>query len=152
MTQHLALSIFVYTAILWLLTTGGNWVCRGILALTQVVPTPQQSPPAAGAAPGTPTAIAESNPRLRAGRMIGRLERILIMLGLASNSWEVLIAVIALKTVARYNELDKQIAAEYFLIGSLTSILWAILITAIGLQYDSHCGLHLAQALRTLTR
>ena len=44
--------------------------------------------------------------------MIGSIERILIMIGLIAQSWEVMVAVIALKTVARYRELDEKIEAE----------------------------------------
>jgi hypothetical protein len=62
---------------------------------------------------------------LRAGRVIGVLERLLIFVGLTASSWEILAGVVALKTVARYSKLDEQNKAEYFLIGSLASILWA---------------------------
>jgi hypothetical protein len=62
--------------------------------------------------------------------VIGILERLLIFLGLVASSWEILAGVVALKTVARYSDLDKQDKAEYFLIGSLASILWAVVVSA----------------------
>src|SRR5690606_34191596 len=68
----------------------------------------------------------ESN---HAGKRIGLLERILMLIGVLTMKWELIAIVIALKTVARYKELDEQEASEYFLIGSLASLLWAILIT-----------------------
>ena len=52
-------------------------------------------------------------------------------------------AVIALKTVARFKELDDQRFAEYFLVGSLFSILWAVLITSAWLVYDQRVGIDL---------
>jgi len=75
-----------------------------------------------------------------AGKLIGGLERLLIALGLIGHSWEVIAAVVALKTLARFKELDKQIKAEYFLIGSLFSLIWAILVTGAWLAYDQRVG------------
>ena len=60
-----------------------------------------------------------------------------------THSWEVVAAVIALKTVARFKELDDQRFAEYFLVGSLFSILWAVLITSAWLVYDHRVGIDL---------
>ena len=56
------------------------------------------------------------------------------------TSWEILAGVVALKTVARYSKLDEQHKAEYFLIGSLASILWAVVITAVIALYDRGWG------------
>ena len=39
----------------------------------------------------------------------------------------------------------------YFALLSLTSILWALLVTAIGLYYDVNFGFHIAHALRSFT-
>lgn len=75
-----------------------------------------------------------------AGWIIGWLERTLLAIGMVTQSWEVLAAVIALKTVARFKELDDQKFAEYFLVGSLFSILWAVLVTSAWLVYDRHIG------------
>lgn len=115
-----ALQIFGYAALLALLTFGGNVACRLILRWSHT---------------STPS---ESGERitLRAGRVIGVLERLLIFLGLVASSWEILAGVVALKTVARYGELDKQDKAEYFLIGSLASILWAVAATALIAWFD----------------
>ena len=76
----------------------------------------------------------------RAGRVIGVLERLLIFLGLIASSWEILAGVVALKTVARYKELDEQNRAEYFMVGSLASILWAVVITVAFAAYDHALG------------
>ena len=61
-------------------------------------------------------------------------------MGLIASSWEILAGVVALKTVARYSELDKQDKAEYFLIGSLASILWAVALTALVALFDREWG------------
>jgi len=83
----------------------------------------------------------------KAGRTIGVLERLLIAIGLFAHSWEIILAVVALKTVARYKKLDQKTDAEYFLIGSLASILWAIMIGAAMLIYDREWGANLSAAL-----
>lgn len=80
---------------------------------------------------------------LKAGRYIGLFERVLVTVGVVAEQWEILLAVIALKTVARYQELDKRITAEYFLVGSLASLFWALLVTGGLVAYDTRFGLRL---------
>ena len=119
-----ALEIAGYVALLLLLTFGGNTACKWVLRLSATTTPPETGPEIT----------------LRAGRVIGVLERLLIFLGLIANSWEILAGVVALKTVARYSKLDEQHKAEYFLIGSLASILWAVVITAVIALYDRGWG------------
>lgn len=119
-----ALQVIGYAALLALLTYGGNTACRLVLRWSAT-----STPPERG-----------ENITLRAGGVIGILERTLIFLGLIASSWEILAGVVALKTVARYSELDKQDKAEYFLIGSLASILWAVAITALIALFDRKWG------------
>ena len=115
----------VYTGVaLFLLMRGGNELCRLVFffsGLTNVnSPDPVQP--------------------VKAGRIVGSLERLVIAMGLAAGSWEVVAAVIALKTVARFKELDEKLFAEYFLIGSLFSLLWASAVTGAWLIYDARLG------------
>lgn len=112
---------------LLLLTIAGNWLCRQIFSLT-----------------GLKDATAEEpGPGHSAGRWIGTLERLILAVAIVVQSWEILAAVIALKTVARFQKLDKQEFAEYFLVGSLFSIFWAMLVTSAWLAYDHSAGLDL---------
>lgn len=127
----IALQVSGYLVLLWLLTFGGNSVCRLVLQLS---------------ATKTPPELGEQI-SLRAGRTIGVLERLLVLLGLIVGSWEILAAVIALKTVARYAKLDQQNNAEYFLVGSLASILWAAAMTVLIALYDRSLGVGLAAEL-----
>jgi hypothetical protein len=129
-------ALLLYPVFLFLLTVGGNFACRVALTRSGVRPKPL-----------TKDASSRPGDTLQAGRMIGSIERILIMIGLVARSWEVLVAVIALKTVARYKELDEQIEAEYFLIGSLVSILWAVLVTLAAISMDKSFGFDLSTAL-----
>lgn len=119
------LHLILYTAAaLFLLTKGGNIFCRWVLFFAGMrdLPSPDPVSPAA------------------AGRIIGSLERLIVAFGLAAGSWEVIAAVIALKTVARFKELDDKRFAEYFLIGSLCSLLWAATVTGAWIGYDSWAG------------
>lgn len=120
----------VYTAIsLVLLTYVGNVVCRTLFKVTGL---------AAATAPA-------ATPDYRAGRVIGILERLILAAGILLNSWEILAAVIALKTVARFQKMDQREFAEYFLVGSLFSILWTIAVAGAWSAYDHQFGIDLRQ-------
>jgi len=166
----LALDALIYLAALVVLTFGGNLACRALLQIsgitpplaspTATAPTPAvlnpASPPSGTAhAPGpapaattTPTQTTIPATSAGAGRMIGTLERLIILLGLVAGSWEIVAAVIALKTVARFKELDERLQAEYFLIGSLASIVWAAMVSLMLMQFDRTLGFHIADVLR----
>lgn len=72
------------------------------------------------------------------GWLIGILERLIIGLGILLQSWEIVAGIVALKSIARYQELDKQINAEYFLIGSMLSILWAFIATFVFIIFSDY--------------
>ena len=128
------LQVAGYLALTLLLTLGGNPVCKWVLRLSATKPPPETGEPIT----------------LRAGRMIGMLERTLICLGLTASSWEILAGVVALKTVARYSKLDEENRAEYFLIGSLASILWAVVVTVSAAIYDRELGFGVLTGLGNL--
>jgi hypothetical protein len=132
-----SIHFLLYTGIaLWLLTGGGNLFCRSVFHFTglSVVTPPDPIEP------------------VRAGRVVGWLERMIMAIGIAAGSWEVLAAVIALKTVARFKELDDKRFAEYFLIGSLSSLLWASVVTGAWVVYDDLAGVEArARAAAILT-
>lgn len=119
---------FLYTGVaLLLLTWVGNGICRYIFSFT-----------------GLKDAIANlPTPTHSAGRWIGTFERLILAIGIVVQSWEVLAAVIALKTVARFKDMDERDFAEYFLVGSLFSIFWTMLVTSAWLAYDHKLGVDL---------
>ncbi|MCW2785845.1 MAG: hypothetical protein JWP74_2362 [Marmoricola sp.] len=63
---------------------------------------------------------------LRGGAWIGAMERIAIFTTLIAGWPEGLAVVLAMKGLGRYPELKQPGAAERFIIGSFTSVLWAI--------------------------
>ncbi|GAB3405884.1 hypothetical protein GCM10027515_19760 [Schumannella luteola] len=75
---------------------------------------------------GSPGA-ASTAPRevLRGGGVIGYLERFAIIGSVALGHIEVLAAVIAIKGLGRFNDLDSSAARERFIIGTLVSMIWA---------------------------
>ena len=74
------------------------------------------------------------------GQLIGTLERLLIFIAILIQEWSLVGIVVALKTIARYKELDDQSKAEYFLIGSLFSLLWAVSIGVLVLLLIKETG------------
>jgi Protein of unknown function (DUF3307) len=60
------------------------------------------------------------------GRIIGCLERYLLFLLVLLGQWGALGFVVAAKSIARFRELESQRFADYYLIGTLTSILIAV--------------------------
>jgi len=126
---------FLYTGIaIILLTTVGNRLCRLLFNLT-----------------GLKDATAdEPEPVHSAGRVIGGLERLILAIGIVAHSGEILAAVVALKTLARFKQMDKREFAEYFLVGSLFSICWAMLVTGAWIAYDRYFGTDLMRDLITL--
>ncbi|MTI00283.1 hypothetical protein [Roseibium sp. RKSG952] len=115
-----------YFAALLALFPAGTLVARAVIRLS--------------GAPRTGEPAPEVRSEMNAGRLIGHLERGLIMVGLVLDRWEVILAVIALKTVARHKELDHRDFAEYFLIGSLASIVWAAVVAIAIVWFDGAYG------------
>jgi hypothetical protein len=146
--QLAALCILVGT--LFVVVRGGTYVVRGILSKSGTVPSERRlnagSPPHAPRfppRPGTPdevdsaTSIAASVEELaplsvdlkeyNRGRLIGNLERIVLTIVVAAGSYAALAFLVAAKGVVRSDEFDKnRDFAEYFLIGSLSSVLVAL--------------------------
>ncbi|WP_435346067.1 DUF3307 domain-containing protein [Haloarchaeobius sp. HRN-SO-5] len=90
---------------------GGNAIVRGVL--------PEDGPET------------EEEDDLEAGSLIGSLERwIILLLGLAGR-WESVALVVAAKSIARFEELKKRAFAEYFLVGTLASVLVAIVLAVL---------------------
>lgn len=63
----------------------------------------------------------------RAGAMVGILERLLIFFLVLVGEWGVIGFVIAAKSIARFKELEDKSYTDYYLTGTMTSILIAAL-------------------------
>jgi hypothetical protein len=62
---------------------------------------------------------------LRGGATIGYLERIAVVAAIVSGHLSIVAAVIAVKGLGRFSELDNAEARERFIVGTLASMLWA---------------------------
>jgi hypothetical protein len=62
---------------------------------------------------------------LRGGATIGYLERLALLAALAAGQPSAIAIIIAIKGLGRFSELDGSEARERFIIGTLTSLVWA---------------------------
>ncbi|WAB81493.1 hypothetical protein OVN18_00240 [Microcella daejeonensis] len=62
---------------------------------------------------------------LRGGTTIGFLERVIVVAAVLIGRWELLAALIAVKGLGRFRDLDAGAATERFIIGTLVSLIWA---------------------------
>ena len=69
---------------------------------------------------------------LRGGRIIGLLERAAVAVAILAAWPEGIAVVLAVKGLARYPELREPHASEQFIIGTFTSVLWAIAVCGTG--------------------
>jgi hypothetical protein len=114
---YLASSGFVLAV--WL---SGN-IVRGFLQKSHVLPSAEDSGP-----------NAHESRRLEHGRLIGYLERILIVVLVVKGSYEGLGFLIAAKGLIRAREFEDRNLAEYILVGSLLSVVCALAL-GIAIQY-----------------
>jgi hypothetical protein len=130
---RILISLVTISAFLVILTFFGNIFCKWVLATTHVTPLPK-------------TAAEPGDSELRrntAGRWIGAIERLIIAIGIALSSTEIIAAVVAVKAISRFQQMDNKDFAEYVLLGSLCSVLWAIVWTVITLAIDATWGANL---------
>lgn len=80
-------------------------------------------------------ASASAEEEIRAGRMIGILERTLLFLVLIQGAWGAAGFVIAAKSIVRFRELERRHFAEYYLLGTLASFLGAVVLAMFYLAF-----------------
>jgi len=95
-------------------------------AATPETPTPETAAPAPVPAAAVGTRI------LRGGAIIGVLERLAVALAILAGQPVAIAYVVAIKGLGRFAELkETPVAAERFIIGTLTSMLWAAGVAAL---------------------
>ncbi len=67
----------------------------------------------------------------KAGALVGTLERVLILLVLLGGNYTAIGYIIAAKSIARFGKMQDKDFAEYYLIGTLSSLIWSILVFSI---------------------
>ncbi|KOS54387.1 hypothetical protein [Rhodococcus rhodochrous] len=88
--------------------------------------------PDAGPVPSSPNGPESPPGPLRGGRVIGLLERAAVAAAILSGWPEGIAVVLAVKGLARYPELREPQASEQFIIGTFTSVLWAVAVCGVG--------------------
>ena len=68
---------------------------------------------------------------LRGGTWIGYLERLAVVAAIAIGHYEIIVAIIAIKGLGRFSELDAPESRERFIVGTLVSMIWAALCGAL---------------------
>ncbi len=63
-----------------------------------------------------------------AGTVIGIIERVMVLTFVLVNQYTAITIIFAAKSIARFNELKEREMAEYYLIGTLLSITFALLV------------------------
>jgi hypothetical protein len=115
--QQIATACLI-AALLLLTVHGGTYIVRGVLKKSGAVPTIAVTEPAEAKID-----LKEYN----RGRLIGALERILLLAVVIAGSYEALGFIVAAKGLIRAREFElSRDMTEYFLIGSLTSVLVAL--------------------------
>ena len=95
-----------------------------------VIPNPPTHDPTTSAEPASRTGV------LRGGLVIGVLERLAVAGAILANEPVAIAYVVAIKGLGRYAELkDTPAAAERFIIGTLTSMLWAAAVAGFTAAY-----------------
>ncbi|HET7602549.1 MAG TPA: hypothetical protein VFK36_05990 [Gemmatimonadales bacterium] len=112
----------VYAAAYWYAIVGGIGVVRLVLAEVPVRERQETEP-----------GIEVPQGELARGRLIGILERALVLTLVLLGQFGALGFVVAAKALARFRGLDDRDFAEYFLIGTLASLLHAVAV-GVGLQ------------------
>jgi hypothetical protein len=114
-----------FAARLLLLAAGFTFNAKGgtsiVRALLQRFP---QAVPAKRTGAGSTPAVPED--AYATGRVIGTLERFIVLGLVLLDQWAAIGLVLAAKSIARFKELDSQPFADYYLIGTLTSMLVAL--------------------------
>jgi hypothetical protein len=140
-------ALWILAASLLFVVRGGTYIVRGVLRKSGTLPSRERTEPAEKSPDIPPPSseddadadileIATAEERLprtvdieeyNRGRLIGNLERIVLTIVVAAGSYAALAFLVAAKGVVRSDEFEKsRDFTEYFLIGSLSSVLAAL--------------------------
>jgi len=116
-------AISIVSGVLLFVIRGGTYIVRGCLRKTETLPQLSSRGTAADDDTGTTRLdLVEIN----RGRLIGNLERLVLTLVVVAGSYAALGFLVAAKGLIRSEELQEREFAEYFLVGSLCSVLVAL--------------------------
>jgi hypothetical protein len=116
-------------AILIFVVRGGTLIVRGVLDRAGTMPPLELEPPAS-LFPPLPTDLQRALPvdtvELNHGRLIGNIERLILVLFVANSQYTALAFFFAAKGLIRSKDVERRAWADYLILGSLTSFLVAV--------------------------
>ena len=122
-------TIILGCASLVFVTRGGTHIVRGVLDKAGTLPVLSARQVSAPAVSGLGPRPLDTF-RYHRGRVIGYVERILLLYVVAVGSYEALGFLVAAKGLIRAREFEDRDFAEYFIVGSLVSVLVALVVGA----------------------
>jgi hypothetical protein len=116
-------------AILIFVVRGGTLIVRGVLDRAGTMPPPELAQPAS-LFPPLPSDLQRALPvdtvELNHGRLIGNIERLILVLFVANGQYTALAFFFAAKGLIRSKDVERRAWADYLILGSLTSFLVAV--------------------------
>jgi hypothetical protein len=119
----------VAAALLIFVVRGGTFIVRGVLDRAGTMPPPELAPPAnlAGhSAFDLQRALPVDTVELNHGRLIGNIERLILVLFVAKGQYTALAFFFAAKGLIRSKDVERRAWADYLILGSLTRFLVAV--------------------------
>lgn len=122
-------AIPLYASAILFITRGGTHFVKSMCATGKILPRTHVTTNPSESQPADQNAIEYSVDQIRLGmgRKLGNLERILLLIFVLASQYEALGFVLAAKGLIRSKEFEDRDFTEYFLLGSLASVLVAVL-------------------------
>ncbi len=115
----------VAAALMIFVVRGGTHIVRGVLDRAGTMP-PPEFPPSQGLTADFERALPVDTIELNHGRLIGNVERIILVLFVANGQYTALAFFFAAKGLIRSKDIERRAWADYLILGSLTSFLVAV--------------------------
>ncbi len=122
--------VYIVIAVVVFSLRGGTYIVRGALNKGRILPERRRH---VSAQPSTPEYRKVDVAEYNRGRIIGNIERLLLLIFVSMGAWAALAFLITAKGLFRARDLEQADFAEYFLVGTLISSLIAI-VSGLGIQ------------------
>jgi hypothetical protein len=131
MTEDRLAAYLIAGALLIFVVRGGTLIVRGVLARAGTMPPPEFPHAVTIPAPSAldlERALPVDTVELNHGRLIGNVERLILVLFVANGQYTALAFFFAAKGLIRSKDIERRAWADYLILGSLTSFLLAVVV------------------------
>ena len=128
-SESLISAYTVAAALMIFVVRGGTLIVRGVLDRAGTMPPPEVAQPpslSAHSALDLQRALPVDTVELNHGRLIGNIERLILVLFVANSQYTALAFFFAAKGLIRSKDVERRAWADYLILGSLTSFLVAV--------------------------